>query len=78
MAKIKTIEIVAKCRDCFCISAHAADGSEVIEGDGYVPDFMPGQHHGDYVELTIDVATGQIVNWEVPTDREIVRDIQKM
>lgn len=78
MPKIKTIEISAKCRDCFYISAHDADGKNVAEGDGYVPDFMPGEHYGDYVQLTIDVATGRIIDWKVPTDGQIIADIGKM
>lgn len=76
--KIETIEISAKCRDCFYISAHAADGETVVEGDGYVPGFMPGEHWGDYVILTIDVATGKILNWKTPSDRTIRADIREM
>jgi len=35
--------------------------------DGYVPDWMPGKHYGDYVELNIDVETGRVLNWKRPT-----------
>ncbi len=35
--------------------------------DGYVPDWMPGENYGDYVELEVDTATGQILNWKNPT-----------
>lgn len=35
--------------------------------EGYVPDFMPGKHYGDYVYLDIDIDTGKILNWEVPS-----------
>lgn len=76
--KIKTIEISAKCSDMFAVSAHASNGAIVAEGDGYVPDFMPGEHYGDYVTLTIDVVTGRIVNWVVPTDKKICDDIGGM
>lgn len=37
----------------------------------YVPDFMPGEHYGDYVFLNIDLDTGRITNWEVPTTEEL-------
>jgi len=38
---------------------------------GYVPDFFPEQHWGDYVELKIDADTGQILNWKVPTKKDL-------
>jgi hypothetical protein len=76
MPKIKTIEISAKCRDQCYVSAQDADGALVADGDGYVPDFMPGVHYGDYIQLTIDVATGRITNWVVPKDRQILDDIK--
>lgn len=39
--------------------------SQVIaqQEDGYVPGFFPGEY-GDYVDLKIDVRTGQIINWD--------------
>lgn len=65
MAKGLVISINAKCSDLF--SATLTNGGKVVgEYDGYVPDFMPGEHYGDYVELEIDVATGRILNWKVP------------
>lgn len=63
------LEISAKCSDC-CSSA-LLRGSEVLkETDGYVPSIMPGGG-GDYVQLNIDVATGQILNWIVPTESQL-------
>jgi len=47
------------------------DGKLVAEHDDYVPDFMPGEHYGDYVELDIDIETGQILNWKKPTKVEL-------
>jgi hypothetical protein len=43
------------------------DNKIVGEYDGYVPDFMPTKHYGDYVCLEIDIDTGAIVNWKKPT-----------
>lgn len=62
----KTITISAKCSDLF--SASLDDGREY---DGYVPDFFPGEHYGDYVELEIELATGKILNWKVPTEKDL-------
>jgi hypothetical protein len=49
------------------------NGRESIVGeyDGYVPDFFPGQHFGDYVELEIDVDTGMILNWKKPSKAQL-------
>lgn len=39
--------------------------------NGYVPNFMPGEHDGDYVHLEIDVETGKILNWVPPTNKQL-------
>ena len=36
---------------------------------------MPEQHWGDYVELDIDVDSGQIINWKVPTDKVLEQQL---
>lgn len=66
MPKPTTISISAKCSDLF--SASLNDGRTY---DGYVPEFMPGQHYGDYVELEIELATGKILNWKAPTAKQL-------
>ena len=69
---IKEIRINAKCSDLFAATLHDKNGDQ-IGGmySGYVPSLMPGQHFGDYIELDIDLATGKILNWKVPTKRQI-------
>ena len=58
----KKVYINAKCSDlCICI-IYDSDGNLLKETDGYVPSFMP-DGGGDYVDLEIDVDTGQILNW---------------
>ena len=64
--------IYCKVRDDF--TAHVFDGDGVNIGgqdDGYVPGFMPGNHYGDYLDLVVDLETGQIKNWRKPTAAEI-------
>lgn len=66
---MKTIKITAKCSDMFS-AALFENGVLKGEYDGYVPAWFPAptvQHYGDYVELTIDLDTGKIVNWKKPT-----------
>lgn len=60
------IQINAKCSD-LCSTVIKQDGKIVFEHDGYVPDFMPDQHFGDYVMLDIDLKTGKILNWTATT-----------
>jgi hypothetical protein len=67
----KTIEISAKCSDCFAATLYAPDGTVLKEYDGYVPDFFPGDHYGDYVMLNIDIETGQILNWRQPRTEQL-------
>lgn len=64
--KAKIISINAKCSDLF--SARLNDGRSY---EGYVPEFFPGEHYGDYVQFDIDLKTGQILNWKVPTANDL-------
>jgi len=66
MAKIK---FRAKCSGMFSASLH--DGQTVKNYEGYVPDFFPAQHWGDYVILEIDIDTGKILNWKTPTAQDL-------
>ena len=75
MAKKQTvIRTCLKVVDRFNASL-LVDGKVVAEHNNYVPDFMPEEHYGDYVELDIDVETGQILNWEKPTQAQLKRGL---
>lgn len=67
----KTLRICTKVRDEFMADLHDQDGQKIKEYEGYVPNFMPGDHGGDYIELDIDIDTGQITNWKVPTKEQL-------
>lgn len=71
MKKPTSIRISAKCSDLFAATLHDENGAQIGEYDGYVPEFMPGQHWGDYVSLHIDLETGKILNWKAPTKKAI-------
>ena len=73
MAKISTIQVTAKCSDMFSATAFDGDGNFAGEYNGYVPDFFPGEHFGDYVELTIDISTGRITNWKKPSQDALAK-----
>jgi len=75
--KGKTVlSICAKCSDKFAATLTDEKGVELKDHDGYVPSFFPEQHYGDYVELDIDVNTGQILNWKKPTKKQIAEFIK--
>lgn len=66
----RVIQITAKCSDMFTARLNEP-GQPTREYNGYVPDFFPGEHWGDYVELSIDIDTGQILNWKKPTKAQL-------
>ena len=66
------LHIDAKC--CNLFAAHLRGADKQLMGaayDGYVPDFMPGRHGGDYVSLDIELATGRIIGWKPPTKKAL-------
>ena len=58
------LNVFLKVSDRFGLSIQNSKGAYILEDyDDYVPDFMPGEHYGDYVDLEIDAKTGKILNW---------------
>jgi hypothetical protein len=71
---MRILKISAKCSDLFSATLTNTDNpAHPLQGDydGYVPDFMPGEHYGDYVQLEIDIDTGHILNWRKPTQAQL-------
>lgn len=62
--KVKTIRVVAKCSDLCMMDFFNAEGEQIGEYEGYVPLFMPGNDE-DYIDLEINVETGEIIDWDV-------------
>jgi len=71
---VTELHLHIKVCDRFEAGLKDAQGEEVGEYEGYVPDFFPGDHYGDYLILNIDLETGQIKNWKKPA----AADIEKM
>jgi len=71
---VTELHLHIKVRDGFAAGLKDAQGEEVGSYEGYVPNFFPGQHYGDYLILNIDLETGQIKNWQKPA----AADIEKM
>ena len=71
---VTELRLHIKVRDGFSAGLQDAQGDEVGSYEGYVPDFFPGDHYGDYLILNIDLETGQIKNWKKPA----AADLEKM
>ena len=68
---VTELHLYIKVRDSFAAGIKDAQGEEVGSYEGYVPDFFPGTHYGDYLILNIDLETGQIKNWQKPDAEQI-------
>ncbi len=73
---IKYATIDLKVRDEGVYSLLNADKDLILQREGYVPSFIPGEF-GDYIRMTIDLDTGQIMDWMVPTSNELERYIEE-
>ncbi|MEM7535616.1 MAG: hypothetical protein AAF639_25795 [Chloroflexota bacterium] len=69
----KTLRLHVKVSDRFQCRIFDQEGEEMGYYDGYVPRFFPGDHFGDYLIMEIDLATGQIINWNAPDEADIER-----
>jgi hypothetical protein len=65
------VVITAKVRDAGCYTIIDQEGEVIGEHDGYVPDFFPEEHYGDYLMLQINLDTGQVMNWTAPTPEQV-------
>jgi hypothetical protein len=72
---MRIMSMTVKCSDMFY--CNISDGEKYVLEDyeGYVPDFMPDDHYGDYVILDIDLDTGKIVNWRPNITEQVDRFI---
>jgi len=66
------LKISAKCSD-LCSTIFTDKKGKVTESDGYVPKEIGIDWYGDYVELEIDMKTGQIQNWKAVTDAQVIK-----
>jgi len=73
-----TLKISAKCSNLLFASLHDETGKQIGRlHDGYVPSWFGEDVSGDYVDLTIDIVTGQIVGWKQPSNLNLVATFGK-
>ena len=71
------LRISAKCSD-LCWTEYTDSKGNVTESNGYVPEQIGiGDGGGDYIDIDIDMKTGQILNWKSVTDDEVVEAQKK-
>lgn len=70
--KVQFVRVHMKIRDEGTYILLDQDKKQIVEIDNcYVPsDIIPGSSD-DYIDIIIDIETGQIVNWKKPSPREI-------
>jgi hypothetical protein len=69
----KTLRICAKPCDAGLYTVLDAENKVIHEVDGYVPRWLGNDQCGDYIEMTIDLDTGQIIGWVTPTAAQLER-----
>lgn len=68
-----TLRISAKCSD-LCWTEYTDKNGKKTESDGYVPaNIGIGGTGGDYVDIDIDMKTGQIKNWKAVSDAQVTK-----
>ena len=74
LAKVKIVSVNGKTSDNCYVELKDVYGKTIASHDGYVPSFLPGGG-GDYLELEIDINTGKILNWKVPTADNLQEEV---
>jgi len=72
----KVLSISAKCSDLCCTQYVDENDNVIVESDSYVPQNL-NLGGGDYVDLDIDIETGQILNWKKLTAKKVIEEIKK-
>jgi len=74
----KMIEFRAKLRDTGTYLIYDDQGELLAESvNHYVPnEILPGDY-GDYIELQIDLETGQVLNWAKPTAEAVQEFVEQ-
>lgn len=70
------LSFTAKCSDCFGMTISDDATDEYIRFNGYVP-YDIGIGGGDYVEIKIDIETGEIINWDPKKIEHYINNYKK-
>ena len=67
---MRTIRILAKCGNQFLAQLRENNVLKA-EYDGHVPNFLQ-KHDAYHIDLEINLATGQILNWKEPSLMDLI------
>ena len=70
------LRISAKCSD-LCWTKYTDSKGNETESDSYVPEEIGIDDGGDYVDIDIDMKTGQILNWKPVSDTQVINAQKK-
>lgn len=71
------LKISAKCSD-LCCTEYTDSKGKVTNSDSYVPEGIGiGDGGGDYIDIDIDMQTGQIQNWKPVSDAKVIEAQKK-
>lgn len=71
LVDVVEMRINLKVRDEFRCTLYDKDGNSVKDYEGYVPNSIVPGEYGDYLELHINIDTGQILNWKKPVHEDL-------
>jgi hypothetical protein len=72
------LKISAKCSD-LCWTKYTDKNGKETETNGYVPEGIGiGDGGGDYIDIDIDMKTGQILNWKPVSDAQVIEAQKKV
>jgi hypothetical protein len=72
---MRILTISGKTSD-LCFTRLKIDGKTIAERDGYVPLDIGLGDDGDYIDLAVDLDTGKIVGWKVPSTAKVVKALK--
>ena len=70
------LKISAKCSD-LCWTEYTDGKGNKTESNSYVPEGIGIDDGGDYVDIEIDMKTGQILNWKPVSDTQVINAQKK-
>lgn len=71
------LRISAKCSD-LCWTEFIDNKGNKTESESYVPEGIGiGDGTGDYIDIDIDMKTGQILNWTPVSDAKVIQAQKK-
>lgn len=71
------LRISAKCSD-LCWTIYTDSNGKITESNSYVPEGIGiGDGYGDYIDIDINMKTGQILNWKPVSDAQVIKAQKK-